>query len=312
MRFFKWKLLLLSLSIPVCVAEEVQQGMLYPGGSFVESRQTGIGLTIPPGWQGAWPQGTEMFVMESANLEANIFMVLQQGDEAQLKALMSSPIQLEQGIQLIPATAAKKTGNTYTANYTVTGAPQLSGYIAARILPPSTPSTGVAFIAISANASKSGQVKGVTLKLVNGLDVKKPVTAGNTDSKPGSWQTYLKGRYIARYYTGSGYSEEQHLWLCSDGRFFRKFGSGGYSISGASGASSNQGEGFWTATGSTGGEGQLILQYGVGSVSEISIPGADYSTSGAGGERVIYLVELGKALYLDGKKWLRGNNDFCN
>ena len=306
--------LLWLLPATVCLAVEVEQGKLYSSGTYVESSQTGVGLTIPKGWQGAWPPGSEIFVLESAALKANIFMVLQPGDEAGLKSLLSNTIPLDSGIQLVPASSPKKTGKIYTANYTVTGAPQISAYIAAQILPPSL---GIALIALSADASTTLQVKQATLKLASSLVVKQaaaqPVANISAANSGGDlWKDYFKGRYIARYFSGSGYNEDQQLWLCSDGRFFRKSGSGGYNMSGASGASSSRGEGVWTATGSTGGDGQLILQFGVGSVSETSTPGADYNTSSAGGERWTYRVSLGKALYLNEKKWLRGKNDLCN
>jgi len=309
------KVIVLVLSTSVCLAEEIQQGKLYPGGAFVESSQTGVGLTIPQGWQGAWPQGSEMFVLESTTLKANIFMTFEQGDEAGLKTFLSNPVPLDARTRLVPASPPKKEGKVYTANYTVAGAPQLSAYIAAQILPPSM---GVAFIALSADKSTTRQVEQVTLKLANSLTVKPPTiqSAGtNSAAKSGGelWKVYFKGRYIARYYTGSDYYETQHLWLCSDGRFLRKFESGGSSLSGASGASSSRGEGFWTATGSTSDEGQLILQFGAGSLSEISTPGADYSSSSAGGERWVYRVVLDKKLYLDGKKWLpAGKNKVCD
>jgi hypothetical protein len=155
------------------MAEEIQQGKLYSGGTYVESSQSGVGLTIPQGWQGAWPSGAEMFVLESADLKANIFMAFEQGDEAGLKAMMSNPIPLDLTIQLVPASSPKKIGKIYTANYTVAGSPQLSGYVVAQILPSSL---GVAFIVLSANASKMRQVEQVTLKLANSLTVKPPVS----------------------------------------------------------------------------------------------------------------------------------------
>ena len=239
-------------------------------------------------------------------------MVSDIGDDAGLIALMSNPIPLDSSVTLVPISAPKKTGNTYTAKYSIVGAPKVSGYIAARILPSSL---GAAFIALSADASTTQQVEQVTLKLANSLTVKQtqlltsppPAYSGGT-----LWKDYFKGRHIARLYTGSNYNENQHLWLCSDGRFLRKSGSGGYSMSGASGASSSQGEGYWTATGSTGGEGQLILQFGTGTVSETSISVSDYTTSNAGGERWVYRVSLGEKLYLDGKLWLRDQNNVCN
>jgi hypothetical protein len=173
--------LLLTFSATFCMAEEIQQGRIYGGGSFVESSQTGIGLTIPKGWQGAWPKGSEMFVLESAELKANIFMAFQPGDEAELKTFMSKPIPLDSTVQLVPVSAPKKNGNIYIANYTVAGAPKLSGFIAAQILPPSR---GVAFMALSVDVSTTRQVEQVTLKLANGLTVKPPA-AKQTPSRQG-------------------------------------------------------------------------------------------------------------------------------
>ena len=155
------------------MAEEIQQVRVYGGGSYVESSQTGVGLTIPQGWQGAWPSGSEMFVLESTELKANIFMAFQPGDSAELKAFMSNPIPLDPTVKLMPVSAPEKKGDIYVANYTVAGAPKLSGYIAAQILPPSR---GVAFMALSADASTSRQVERVTLKLATSLTVKPPVT----------------------------------------------------------------------------------------------------------------------------------------
>ncbi|MFV2056803.1 MAG: hypothetical protein ACC707_10065 [Thiohalomonadales bacterium] len=188
MKFLNVIILLLSTS--ACMAVEVQQGQIYSGGTYVESRQTGVGLIIPRGWQGAWPQGAEAFVLESAALKANIFMSFEQGTEAGLRKLMSSPIPLDSSTQLIPASRPKRTGNVYTANYTVAGAPQLTGFMAAQILPSSL---GVAFIALSANAATKQQVNQVALRLANGLTVKAPVPNQPAARSKGKSEFYQSG-----------------------------------------------------------------------------------------------------------------------
>ncbi|PCJ86860.1 MAG: hypothetical protein COA54_07085 [Thiotrichaceae bacterium] len=284
-----WKILLIVLSSTTCFAEEVQQGKIYPAGAYVESSHTGIGLTIPQGWQGAWPSGSEMFVLESTALKANIFMAMQASDENSLKVWMSNTIALDTSVQLQPASSLKKAGNIYTANYTVVGAPQLSAYIAAQIVPPAN---GLAFIALSADATKTRQVEKVTRTLAGALTIK-PVATQTTNTGSGFWQDYFKGGYIVRYFSGSGYTEQQHLWLCSDGSFQYKFSSGGYSMSGASGASSSRSDGRWSANGASENEGQLILQH-------------------SNGNQKSYRVSLGKELKLNGKKWLPDTNKVCD
>ncbi len=81
-----WSVIILMLSTSVSMAVEIQQGKVYSGGAYVESSQTGVGLIIPQGWKGAWPQGSEMFVLNSVNLKANIFMNFEQGTEADSEA----------------------------------------------------------------------------------------------------------------------------------------------------------------------------------------------------------------------------------
>lgn len=95
-------LLLLLLPAVVCQAVEVEQGKLYSAGTLVESSQTGEGLTIPPGWQGAWPVGSELFVLESTELKANIIMAFQPGSETTLYTLLSNTIPLDTTTQLEP------------------------------------------------------------------------------------------------------------------------------------------------------------------------------------------------------------------
>ena len=68
-----------------------------------------------------------------------------------------------------------------------------------------------------------------------------------------------------RYYTDSGYTDEQHLWLCSDGTFARRGAAGGFG-GGASGAFQSDSTGRWQATGA-GANGTLTLQYSDGSVA---------------------------------------------
>ena len=188
MKFLSAIILLLSTS--VCMAVEVQQGVIYQSGTYVDSSQTGVGLTIPRGWQGAWPAGSDVFVLESARLKANIFMTLEQGNEAGLRTLMSNPIPLDARTQLVPASTPKRTGNIYTANYSVAGAPQLTAFMAAQILPPSR---GVAFIALSADAATMQQVQQVALQLANGLTVKQPVAGQSASRSGGKSEFYQSG-----------------------------------------------------------------------------------------------------------------------
>jgi len=107
-----------------------------------------------------------------------------------------------------------------------------------------------------------------------------------------SWLGYLKGKHIVRFFTASGYTEEQHIWLCSNGNYVRRFDSGGFG-GGASGAFQGNYDGSWTATGE-GENGKLVLKSPDGeSVYDLRW---DYHKN---------------HLYVDGKRWLHDENNVC-
>lgn len=291
-------------------ALEVKQGVIYQAGTLVESSELGAAFNIPQGWQGAWPPGTEFFVLESSNLQANMFMLFDTLSKQQLSEQMSQTIALDGGIALQPQGAPTSKNKLLSGRYTVIGSPQsMQAYVVAREL---RTGLSVALIALSrASASQVDQVADSLLAAMQSRAVKLAQPQLSNTAGGQSWQEYMRGRYIARFYTGSGYHEKQELWLCSDGTFYSSFNAGGFSMSGASGAIENGGRGLWKAQGSTAGTGTLILQFGAGKVSQGSAPGFDWSESSAGGERRVHQLALNDKLYLDNKQWLRGDNNYC-
>ncbi len=290
-------------------AVEVQQGQLYAPGTLIESSEVGAAFTIPPGWQGAWPPGSQFFILESQALKASLFMLFDQSNEQQLRHQMSQAIPLDATVTFSPVSGPKKTsGGALTAQYRVAGQPSLAGFVAAREF---RAGFSVAVIALS-QQSTSQQVNTLTEQLVRSIESRKVAAQSRPSTQGGQpWQEYMRGRYIARYYSGSSYGEKEELWLCSDGTFYHSFGSGGFSMNGASGAGQSQGQGRWKAEGSTGRQGTLILQFGAGAEFRGSAPGFEWGESGPGGERWNYQLALADKLYLNGDQWLRGDNEYC-
>lgn len=301
---------MLVMAVLNCQAVEVQQGVLYQGGTLIESQQLGVAFKIPRGWQGAWPNGSAFFVLESSELQANLFMTFDQIGKQQLQQMMSQNIPLDTGMLLQPLAKPTTRQALLQGEYQVVGAPSpMHAMVVGKEL---RKNFSVAVIALTYTVNP--QVNTITANIVNSIELRKtnsaPQTATTAGGK-GSWQEYMRGRYIARYYTGSGYSEKQELWLCSDGTFYSSFNSGGYSMNGASGATQSGGRGHWKATGSTTGTGTLILQFGAGKVVQGSAPGFDWTETSAGGERWTFQLSLNGKLYLDNTQWLRGNNEYC-
>jgi hypothetical protein len=154
----------------------------------------------------------------------------------------------------------------------------------------------VAFLAL-AGAHALAPLEAVVQALADGATLGAPSTAsGGSAAATGSrqsWQEYLRGKYIVRYHTTTGYTDEQHLWLCSDGSFARRGAAGGFG-GGASGASQSDGTGRWEASGA-GAEGTLVLHYGDGSEARYAL-WWDYEKN---------------QLFLDGKRWLHDTNERC-
>lgn len=113
---------------------------------------------------------------------------------------------------------------------------------------------------------------------------KQPARAGQASKPSGHWGSYMSNRHLVRYYSGSSYNEEEHLYLYSDGTYSRSFNSGGYG-GGASGATAGGNRGTWSAHGPSN-NGTLVLR-------------------GSNGQQRSYSLTLDGALYIDGTKWLR-------
>jgi len=123
------------------------------------------------------------------------------------------------------------------------------------------------------------------------LGVTEPATqtaAGNDE-----WEPFLRGLYLARYYTRTGYTESTELWLCSNGVFYYNSQGGGFG-GGASGAAQSTGGGQWSATGA-GKTGTLLLQWSNGERSSLALE-YDYENN---------------RVFVDGDRMLRGNNERC-
>lgn len=278
--------ILALLYFSASTAVEIQQGQIYSGGTYIESSFTGVGFTLPEPWKGIWPANSQMFIMEAQGIKANIFVYFDTGDINSLKNTLSANITLDQNIQLIPTGSVSHTENIYTAYYRLSNSNTIKGFISARVLPGKKV---IAFISLAAeNIAQKIEQQALTLAKSITITTPKNSSIANqqeNSSDDESWAVFMKGKYLQRYFSGSNYHEHQQLWLCSDGRFLKKFSSGGSSLSGASGASANTWEGTWRVIDSADKTGELYLQFTNG------------GTSG-------YHLTFDKKIYLNGKKWL--------
>ena len=282
-------LMLLTLLAGPVSAVEIQPGQVYAGGTSLTASDVGVTMRVPDGWQAALPVGGSALAMERSDQRAFIFAVADRTTEAEVRAEMAQPIDLGDGIVLQPKASPSSEGKgLLRGDYQVFGAPSPGeGTVWARL---ADTGIGVAFFAIDLGGD--GGASREAERLARGVSFAKPVIPDPTGGEGNAdWQSYMRGRYIARFYTGSGYHEKTELWLCSDGRFSRSGEGGGFG-GGASGAFQGGGSGRWSASGKQPGAGELRLEY-------------------ADGVATYRLTLEGRSLYLDGTKWLRGDNEYC-
>lgn len=287
MRVIFTVLILLNVLIRAAHAVELQVNQRYSAHTLVESSPLGVAFTIPEGWIGMWPSGTETFVLETLQQDLTLILVFDTFSQSNIVEMMAEPIPLGEGIYLMPNATPTNQATHYENSYDVQGAGQLlDAFIAARTI-----RDGLSLASMLLGSTLTDKAIQQTVALTTTMDVREP-RAIPLDPNAQSWQQYMQGRYIVRYYTGSGYREKHEMWLCSDGSFATNFNSGGYSMDGFSGAFGDNTIGRWEAQGSINQVGILQLTYN-------------------NGERNSYQIELHDSLFLNGTKWLRGDNERC-
>lgn len=282
-------LAILAVHASPALAVEITPGQIYEGGTSLTASNVGVTFRVPSSWRAGLPAGAEALVMERVAGGAMILVMAQAISEPEIRREMSQNVDLGGGAFLEPLTPPRRRADgVLTADYQLLGG-QVPGQGAAYTRIGET-GVGVVFFAIDTNTE--GHARTAAQGLVDRVAFSAPVVP---TSRPGegvsTWADYMRGRYLARYYSGSGYHEKSELWLCSDGTFQRSGDAGGFG-GGASGAWAGRSRGRWTARGTQPAQGQLELQTSDGT--------ATYALTLEGGK-----------LYLDRTQWLRGENEFC-
>jgi hypothetical protein len=119
--------------------------------------------------------------------------------------------------------------------------------------------------------------------------------SSRTQTAAGSspWHSLLAGKHLLYMYSGNGYFEEQHIYLCSNGQFGRTTGTGGFTpgdVDGGSFAGRGGRGGRWSITGSS-----LVLKYADGTV----------------GEYLLTKRQAGNEVGMNGKRYFVQSQDVC-
>jgi len=289
-----------ALWIAPAQAVPLEPGQRYEGGTRLEDHTSGLSLTVPDDWVASLPKGGSVLVLTPDD-RSFVLALARRATLDQARLFLAETFPLGNGIVLQPMAAPIQNGEEFAVPYAVTGGtePYEARGRARRL------SNGF-FLAVFAVSKPGeletmGQVADQILAGVAVLGSSSTATAqgdaGNGSGDEDDWHSYLMGRHLVHYYSGSGYYEEQHIYLCSNGEFRKSFGGGGYTPygdDGASGATQSANAGRWHATG-TGNYGTLILDFANGGRADI---GLEYKNN---------------KVYFDNVQWLRDpNNEYCS
>lgn len=243
----------------------------------------GLTLQAPNGWR-ATPADAKRIVMVGPDGDTTIIATLDYASDAVISAQLTAPVDLGGGIVLTPTAQPRAVGNYLSNDYSVRGTRipgkavvMIRRYPGGRVM---------ALIGISPSATVE------TMRATQARMMQTAVVKALPATSTGALATYLKGRYLVRFYSGSGYHEKQEIWLCSDGSYAMRADGGGVTAGVASGAFQGGHTGRWTAQGALS-SGSLSLAAQDGRTLRFSV------------------AEGSDGLYLDGKRWMRGDNTRC-
>jgi hypothetical protein len=253
-------------------------------GSTPMALPAGLTLHVPSGWQGTAMDATRAGVVSPDGMAVIVARIDHLGGRDP-RAELEQILDLGGGVVLTPVGSVREEGSVLTHDYDVSGTMvPARAWILGRVLADGRALVWVGFAPTEAFATLQSTMRS--------LDASARVAAA-ARAGAGSWAAELGGRYLVRFYSGSGYHEKHELWLCSNGNYAYAMDGGGFTSGVASGAFGNVSEGAWTASGSAGAPGQLDLV-------------------GADGRRMSLRVEVGSdGIYLDGTRWMRGDNSRC-
>jgi hypothetical protein len=290
MKWF-WLTILIALFAMEATSQsytDLQEGQIYPANSRVQIATLGIKFQVPQGWKGALPQGSSYFVMDSDDGLATTFLMVDNWTGDQLLQLMSQYIALDEVSGLTPAGQVRNTGGKYLCQYTVNGSmPPLHAYAVGK---PGDHGYSVAAVILSAPENLESKKESI-VNFMDSFILTAPDQVAVAAQSGGitDWKEYMTGRYIVYMKTESGYSEEEKIWLCTDGSFAR-YHSDSYMSGGDFSYAGEVPEkyGKWDVMGNT-----LFLNY----------------EDGTQGQYTLAIYE--DSLYLNDRKWFRDTNERC-
>ncbi len=240
---------------------------------------------LPAGWTATGGDEPQVLVLTFG--QVSTLVTAKPATAAEVRQQLAGAIDLGRGVVLEPATQPLEIGDTLRAGFGVRGT---AGALAANTLV-RVGSQGASLGFIALGAPRDVLAVDDTLATM-AASAMFPAIAARLPSAPDGWETYLAGRYLVRLFTGNGYHEKEEIWLCSDRSFRSAADFGGFGDAGSAAGTSRR-SGTWRAEGRTAGPGMLWLQKTDGTTRQVPV---EFRS---------------EDFYLNGERWMRGDNELC-
>lgn len=203
--------------------ERLKRGTIYQQGEAIFAPMVGYKGVVPTGWFGTVPQGEEYFLMiPNGNATGYMFINANKSPLSELAVIWKGNLALTNSIIISMNGAPVISGNTMTAEFTVSGSREPAvGY--AHAIEGGHGWTLV--MILLAPVTKKEKYRKNFDELVASSSVAEPsITTIHGDF---NWAEYLKTKYVMSYVSQTKYTEQNEIWLCPDGTFKSKIMSKG-------------------------------------------------------------------------------------
>ena len=265
----------------VCIAQISHSG----AGPLLTDDAGGYSFTAPAGWKSN--RGDVGFTL--VNPTKTIIIAVKPHDYANFEAAVRDT-QLDDSSRVVGKSQDLRNGGKTVRVAQTTP----NGTLIIDLFVLFSPNGGGTSIIAMSNAANADAAFNAGLDLSEGVTfVKRERRSSAVNGASSPWHSALTGKHLLYMYSGNGYFEEKHIYLCSSGVFLQKTGSGGFSpgdVDGGSFAGRGGHRGSWRISGST-----LILNFQDGSV----------------GEYALTPRRAGNEVGLNGKRYFVQSQDVC-
>lgn len=223
---------------------EVAPDTPYPPGTRVGLTALGLSFEIPPDWIGRMPAGSEFLFLASHTEPGLVLVTARKATLDEARAFFAQPLPLDAMTVAQPAGAPTVEGSLVRQRYAIsTSAGTMTGQAVAKL----GQRGGVAFLAFGPDEAAARALADRMLKSVVEHAAPKP-----GEAPAGPLASALRGRELVYLRNADGFSDEEHVYLCSNGAALLKTNTTSFtngSVSNTSGVMQGEAQATWTVRG---------------------------------------------------------------